>query len=343
MALDLNQLRETVRQGRTSPAAPPVVPMAPLQRPSAQRVPAPPAVEPPPPVSVRVDAPGPAGTVPGAALAVAVVVVLIGLLIWGGSSNLTKPAPAPLSAEVTSAPSPVEIATLKNPLVKAPLVSAPPVVPRASGIPLDEIIRVAETANIPGIEQVMSTARSGTESDIEAAAVQAGRSFSFDASTERDRKIARALNQQALDLFNSGNYAAAHATGENALRADPLDTEVAGNLAIYALRQGDAARARQLAIYALSLPRNADKTGRTADWNTLSAAFAQSNDMQKAREAIYVTLAIAPNVGRRCKSAVHSVRNTYGDVMRAPTEAMFERVRERGLSSEPDCAMPISW
>ncbi len=207
------------------------------------------------------------------------------------------------------------------------------------------LVKAVSNANLTGIESVMAVAETQSFDEIEPAARNAGRAYSF-ASTNisRDRKRARPLNEQALNALRAGSDPAeVYRIQLLAFEADPLDLEIAGNLAIYALRAGRIYDARDLAVYALSLPRNEDKTGRTADWATLAATYAVFGEHPKATNALFVTLGITTDIEKRCYSAVYSVKNTYGAALRQATEAMFERIRDQDLSMSPECALPISW
>ena len=129
-----------------------------------------------------------------------------------------------------------------------------------------------------------------------------------------------------------------------AMAADPFDLEIASNLAIVHFRAGNLRDAYRFAIYSMSLPRDADKEGRTADWNTLAAVFATRGQHDLAKNALLVTLTLTSNIAKRCEAAIHAVRFTYGASLRAPTEHMFQIANERGLAAGvPECALPIVW
>ncbi|MGF6635236.1 hypothetical protein [Paraburkholderia sp. MM6662-R1] len=204
--------------------------------------------------------------------------------------------------------------------------------------------QVAQSAN-ESISQVLAIARNGDSSEILQAARQAGRTFDFSPYHPQLKwKLARKLDKKALSAFYEGSDPkSAYGIQLKAFDADPLDTEIAGNLAIYAFRTGRTAEARMYVLYALSLPRPLRRSGRTADWATLAAIDAAAGDAADARAALYVTLAIAPDVKVRCKSAKDSVNNIYGPVLRDATEAMFERIRDQSLSEDEECATPIQW
>lgn len=211
---------------------------------------------------------------------------------------------------------------------------------------LASLITTAVNSNVDSISGVISTAMSTTNrAEIDAAARDASRNTVFDAyGLTRNRKLARDLHDPVRASLNQpGDVRSTCDAMRRALEADPLDAEIAGNLAICMIRLGRGADAQQLAIYALSLPRAAGKTGRTADWVTLGASYALLGDEPRAAAALYVTLGIAPDIGVRCASAVFAVRNTFGTVLKKATEAMFERIREINASDAPACALPIAW
>ena len=254
--------------------------------------------------------------------------------------------PAPAAAAIPT--SALRVARAGAERMAAPLPGAAnPVAPSAvMVIDLEQVV----VANQPSVLAALEVARNGQRADIEAAARAAARAFDFharQATVIRDRKSARLLNKEALDRFGSEivprQAAELVVAQKRAFAADPLDVEVASNLAIYLFRAGDPVQAYKYAIYAMSLPRDADSGGRTADWNTLAAAFASRADLEHARLALYVTLALSTNVQKRCDSAIDSVRRTYGAVLRPATEAMFARIRERGMSDAPTCSTPIIW
>src|SRR5215467_26678 len=79
------------------------------------------------------------------------------------------------------------------------------------------------------------------------------------------------------------------------------------------------------------------------DWNTFAVASALSGREADARNALYVTLAIAGNVERSCVAALNAVAN-YGEQLRRPVEAMLYRVHAQGRSYDsPWCAWPPNW
>lgn len=195
------------------------------------------------------------------------------------------------------------------------------------------------------IERALAVAQRGDAKEIQAAALQAGRGFDFTPySVSRDNARATRLNTQALAKFNTeGDILGAYKLQLAAFEANPFNSEVAGNLAIYAQSLSRLDEALSAVSLALALPRPPDKTGRTADWATLAAIYAKQGDIDRATDALYVTLGMASDVSARCYSAIYSTINVYGDPLRPATERMIERVHAQGLSRAPACRLPIDW
>ncbi len=223
----------------------------------------------------------------------------------------------------------------------------PPDPARPSGI--SNFAALAENVvnqNARSIENTLVVATNETSAAaIVAAAVVAGRDYNFAMhGINRNRKVARGLHDPVRESLNRpGEVQRVCDVMRSALDADPLDVEIAGNLAICLFRVGQFKQSLTLAMYALSLPRATDKTGRTADWVTLAAAYSALGDQSRSRGALFVSLGIAPNVELRCKSAIHAVRNTFGPALQDATSAMLQRVSTLGLSQSPECAIPTQW
>ncbi|MBI0330244.1 hypothetical protein [Burkholderia plantarii] len=270
------------------------------------------------------------------------LLVLVALILIGSAAWLLAHRPLRLPSFGNA-----EIRRLVATLRPAPVAPAPRTrsnhVDAAAPQPLS-IEAVARDAE-PDIARVLALARTGDQAAIAEAARQAGRSVDFSRYRwQRDRKAARALNQDAIAAFHGrGDAQAAYEIQRKALQADPLDGEVAGNLALYAYRTGRFGEARLYALYALAVPRADGRSGRTADWTTLAAIEAANGDVAGAREAMYVTLALASDVRLRCVAAVQATASTYGGRLRGATEAMLARVRERALSDAPACGLPVRW
>jgi hypothetical protein len=146
-------------------------------------------------------------------------------------------------------------------------------------------------------------------------------------------------------LRSGGNLREAHGLQLMAFGANPLDAEVVGTLAFLTLKQRPAQTevARQLAIYALSLQDNQHMGGRIEDWTTLAIASALSGHDRDARNAWFVSLALAPQLERQCRVAINAYA-VYGEPLRAPVEAMLYRAHSSGRAARsPLCEWPPYW
>jgi len=130
-----------------------------------------------------------------------------------------------------------------------------------------------------------------------------------------------------------------------AFGADPRDPEIAGNLAFLYLKvhplQPEAAR--QLALHAIAVRGTRFRSGRLEDWNTYAIASALTGRDADARNALFVTMALAGNVEWNCKAAQSAIAN-YGERLREPVEAMLYRIHSQGRANEsPYCTWPPNW
>jgi hypothetical protein len=157
---------------------------------------------------------------------------------------------------------------------------------------------------------------------------------------------ARRLHDAAAAAFwNSRSPQQALSLQMRAFGANPLDVEVAGNLAFYFLKQRPASPevARRLALYALTLPDSPYPHGRMEDWTTFAISSALVGRERDARNAFFLTLALTPSLERQCRAAA-SAYAAHGAPLRAPTEAMLARIRTWGRSNEsPFCRWPPNW
>jgi hypothetical protein len=130
-----------------------------------------------------------------------------------------------------------------------------------------------------------------------------------------------------------------------AFGANPLDPEVVGDLAFLHLKQHppQADAARQLALHALTMHDAKYPNGRVEDWTTLAIASALSGRDRDARNAWFVTLALAPSLERQCRAGVNAYA-MYGERLRSPVEAMLYRVHSSGRADRsPFCEWPPYW
>jgi hypothetical protein len=157
---------------------------------------------------------------------------------------------------------------------------------------------------------------------------------------------ARLLNEAAhVAFWRRGAVQEALSLQTRAFGANPLDPEVVGNLAFLHLKQHPAQpdAARQLALHALTLHDARYPNGRIEDWTTLAIASALSGRDRDARNAWFVTLALAPQLERQCRSAIDAYA-TYGERLRSPVEAMLYRAHSSGRPGRsPLCEWPPHW
>ena len=157
---------------------------------------------------------------------------------------------------------------------------------------------------------------------------------------------ARRLNDEAMQAYRMRrNVAEAFDLSLKAFGANPNDPEIAGNLAFLHLRLSPAQpeTARQLALHAIAVRGSRFRTGRLEDWNTYALASALTGRDADARNAMYVTVALAGSVERNCKAGQSAIAN-YGERLREPVEAMLYRIYTQGRAYEsPYCAWPPTW
>jgi len=365
------------------PAPPPVVVAAsapetvavaeaaprPAPRPAAKSKPAParkPSIATPP---VRAAAPAPAPRValaPAPPVAMAAGPVRGRRPAAGGSGALPPVAPAVVAAAPAAAPAPAPAPVA---IAAAAPVAAPPATPQPpadDGVPMpslpddfaqragvlmaEHLPRLAQRAErrVLRVLHVAVGAEHPSQNADVLAAARSAHLASDDAlpAAGSGAADARLLNHAAESAFwSTRNLAQALALQTRAFGADPSDQEVAGNLAFYYLKQrpARAEAARQLALYALTIPQPRYAQGRLEDWTTFAIASALTGRERDARAALYVTLALSNTVDRQCRNA-HAAVASHGERMRGPTEAMLARIHAWGRSQDSSfCRWPPSW
>jgi len=157
---------------------------------------------------------------------------------------------------------------------------------------------------------------------------------------------ARRLNEEAVQAYWSRrNVSEAFDLQLKAFGANPRDPEIAGNLAFLHLkvRPSQPETARQLALHAIAVRGSRFRTGRLEDWNTYAVASALTGRDADARNALFVTVALARNVESNCRAALSAIAN-YGERLRGPVEAMLYRIHAQGRAYEsPYCTWPPNW
>lgn len=248
-------------------------------------------------------------------------------------------------------------ATLPAASVTLPAAVAQSAPPAAQAAPRDHASRADElmAAELPRIAQraerlvlpVLSAVAGAGDGDVRAAA-RTLRLAPGDPQLEAGASAAdaRALNEAARQaLWGRGNLHEAVQLQTRAFGANPLDAEVAGNLAGLHLRQRpqQAETARQLALHALTLPDPRHPHGRIDDWTTLAVAAALAGREREARHAWWVSLELAAQPERQCRAALNAYAQ-YGERLRSSVEALLQRAHALGLDEEsPQCAWPAHW
>lgn len=234
--------------------------------------------------------------------------------------------PLPATAAASEPQRPADVA------VAAPGPAAPQLDPPAevAGAPVASLGEAAAVRIAPVLTFAGATPALRPAADVRSAA-RAARSHGVPPSLDGpvDRRQARSLNDAARVAYERrGDIDEALRLQARAFAANPLDIEVAGNLAYYRLRNHppEAETARQLALHALTLHDPRFASGRIQDWTTLAVASALTGRDSDARGAWAVTLALAPDLRSHCSAAVRS-ENIYGERLQPSVEAMLERVR----------------
>jgi hypothetical protein len=161
------------------------------------------------------------------------------------------------------------------------------------------------------------------------AAMQSAHAAGAAPDTTAHEREARSLNEAALVAYwRDTSIPDAVRLQTQALGANPLDAEVVGNLALLRLKEKppQAEAARQLALHALTLKDDRFPTGRIEDWTTLAIADALTGRDRDARNAWFVSMALASDLQHQCNAAVRA-QAAYGDPLRPSVQAMLQRAR----------------
>lgn len=232
--------------------------------------------------------------------------------------------------------------------VPAPL--PPDFAARASELMASQIPRIAQRAERLVLRVLFVAAQSdnGSRDDevqraasaIQRAPGEPGMEIGVDAHE------ARLLTEAARVAFSRRSGAQeALRLQTRAFGANPLDPEVVGHLALLHLKQRPVQpdAARQLALHALTLRDAKHPHGRMEDWTTFAIASALAGRERDARNAWFVLIALAPDLGRPCRAAVNAYA-MYGERLRAPVEAMLHRMHSSGRDERSAlCEWPPYW
>ena len=259
------------------------------------------------------------------------------------------PTPAPASAPVSvsaQAPLPTQMAAPVLIAAAAPIDFAV----RASDLMTNDLPRVVQRVE-PRVLRVMEiAAQPETASQDEQIRRAAG---AIRDNSNASLQVAELAADEARDLHDAaqaaywrrGSAREAHALQLKAFGANPRDADIVSSLAFLSLKQRppQADMARQIALYSLSLHDARNPGGRIEDWVTLAIASALSGRDRDARNAWFVSLALAPQPERQCRAAINAYA-THGERLRASVEAMLYRAHASGRAEGSAlCEWPPHW
>jgi hypothetical protein len=213
----------------------------------------------------------------------------------------------------------------------------------------DTVPRVASLAE-PDVSRVLSTAAIAIRpAQVRQVIDVADRSWASESSWvgvgESKPEYARRLHEQALRTLSSGGRVAEALDIElQAFGANPQDPDIAGYLAFLYLQTRPARPelARQLALHSIVFSGSRRST-RHAEWNTLAIASALTGREADSVRTFVAGAALTNNVERSCQAA-HRAYANYGEIMRAPVMAFFQRLNEQGRAYDaPACTRSMYW
>ena len=271
------------------------------------------------------------------------------------ASPMSAPAPMPTpvvaaTREVIANPAPVAAARPPE-AASAPTPAAPvDLVARANELMAHDVPRLAQQAERTVARVLYAAGRSDDVLDDDsiranAAAVARPPHDGLAGMTLLPRDGQQLNDAARAEYARHGSTPEALMLQVRAFGANPLDAEIAGNLAFLLLRQrpAQAEAARQLALHALTLRGARNPGGRIEDWATLAIASALSGRERDARNALLVTLALAPSLDRQCKAAL-DVYALYGERLRGPVEAMLQSAQASARARQSSfCEWPPHW
>ncbi|MDQ6628199.1 MAG: hypothetical protein M3Z29_07100, partial [Pseudomonadota bacterium] len=254
-------------------------------------------------------------------------------------SSTQVPAPAAASAPSVS-PAPVPEATAEQPDFNA----------RANDLMVNHVPRLAQRAERVVSRVLFAASRAedvvGDGEVLETAAAIGRPAADAVTAMPVSARDAQQFNDAArVEYSRRGATPQALMLQVRAFGANPQDPDVVGNLAFLLLRQqpAQADAARRLALYALTLHGSRYPQGRVEDWATLAIASALSGRERDAKNALLVSLAVAPNLDRQCRAAMDTY-TIYGERMRAPVEAMlYSAHASRRATQASACEWPPRW
>ena len=266
-------------------------------------------------------------------------------------SFVDSSARAPLSLEVARPP-PAETPSIVTRVATPPRAArdeAQVLTTQARRLLADTVPRVASLAE-PEVSRVMSSAAVAIRpAQVRQVIEVADRSWPSESSWvaigESKPEYARRLHEQALRTLASGGHLAEALDIElQAFGANPRDPDIAGYLGFLYLQTRPARPeiARQLALHSIVFSGSRRST-RHAEWNTLAVANALTGRDVDAVRALVAEAALTNNLERSCRAA-HRAYANYGEIMRAPVLAFFQRLNEQGRAYDaPACTRSVYW
>ena len=257
---------------------------------------------------------------------------------------------AAVGRDFQSAPSAFPGARTRDGATTTPADGAVDLVARANDVMTNHVPRLAREAQ-RSVARVLYVAgrsehvRDDDEIRTSAAAVARSAGDPLGGMTMLPRDAQQLNDQARAEYARHGSTPDVLMLQVRAFGANPMDAEVAGNLAFLLLRQkpAQAEAARQLALHALTLRNTRQADARIEDWATFAIASALTGRERDARNALLVTLALAPNLERQCKAALDVVA-LYGERLRAPVEAMLQSAQSsRAGQQSAFCEYPPHW
>jgi hypothetical protein len=302
---------------------------------------------------------------------VATTAATTGATTAADGASIVAAQTTPSTASTSPAATPVAPATVTVAAVGRDLQSAPSAFPgvrgrdaaaatpgdgtvdlvgRANDVMTNHVPRLAQEAQRSVARVLYAAGRSEhvrDDDDLRASAAAVARSAGdpLGGMTLLPRDAQRLNDQARAEYARHGPTSDVLMLQVRAFGANPMDAEVAGNLAFLLLRQrpAQAEAARQLALHALTLRNTREGDARIEDWATFAIASALTGRERDARNALLVTLALAPSLERQCKAALDVVA-LYGERLRAPVEAMLQSAQSsRAGQQSAFCEYPPHW
>lgn len=261
---------------------------------------------------------------------------------------------APVVDAQAPAAAPAEPVPVPAPGAPMPAAPADPAnrpaatVPDASSVEgrmsvLAQAISAAGEQNQEELGQILAAALAGDDEVARERATTLMRRTDFVrafAAWEDRRKEGREINADVMQVYRK-DLPQAIAQQWRALALAQEDREVASNLAWYlALDRRPAAL--PAAVYALSLPRPAHRTGTSTAWYALAMAYTTARRPRESEAALQVARSISPRLPDFCQSMLRQERE-YGEELQAAVLAVFRTIQERGRSGETSCGYPPQW